>query len=373
MRRYTNTVPKQAKIGVIGAGKSGYCALKELLDHNYYHADFLYADTDRPLLQQSIKETGQLVDRIWLADQQNQSEITPNGTNGDFRTGEHATLRTMQRIKAAIRNYDMLFLFGGMGGGTATASLPIIAQAAAELDIMTIAIVTSPFGFEGTQRHKVAQVGINRLNSLTDTLIVLHGDELLEKVDNRVELSEAWSEANELRHKCISIVEELTQYPGIINIDFADIRSVMEGNGSALMTMGIGIGENKVEEAIENALNCSTLNRSATGAGQVLMHIVTPPDADFFEVHDIADGITKSIGEQAYIHFGVSEDTCLFDEVRVYLIATSFCEITQMAHQYSEPIKAVVSQSRERQTLADHFWSLAKDQISGYGRWRGQQ
>ncbi|MEM9774248.1 MAG: cell division protein FtsZ [Chloroflexota bacterium] len=373
MRRYTNTVPKQAKIGVIGAGKSGYCSIKELLSQNYYHADFLYVDTDRPLIEQSKSDVNQLVDRIWLADQQNPSKITPNGTNGDFRSGEHATFRTMQRIKAAIRNFDMLFLFGGMGGGTATAALPVIAQAAAELDIMTVAIVTSPFGFEGTNRHKIAQIGINRLNSLTDTLIVLHGDELLAKVDNRVELSEAWSEANELRHNCISIVEELTQYPGIINIDFADIRAVIEGNGSALMTMGVGIGENKVEEAIADALNCKTLNRSATGAGQVLMHIVTPPDADLFEVHDIADGITQSIGEQAYIHFGVSEDNCLFDEVRVFLIATSFCEITQMAQQYSEPIKTVVSQSRERQTLADHFWSLAKDQMSGYGRWRDQQ
>ncbi|MEM8858742.1 MAG: cell division protein FtsZ [Chloroflexota bacterium] len=370
MRRYTNICPKQAKIGVIGAGKSGYRALKELLDHNYYHADFIYADTDRPSIEQSRTEVDQLVDRIWLADQQGDTQTTLNGTGGDFRSGENATLRTMQRIKASIRNFDMLFLLGGMGGGTATAALPIIAQAAAEQDIMTIAIVTSPFSFEGRERSNIAQVGINRLNSLTDTLIVLHGDELLQKVDNRVELDVAWSEANELRHKCISIIEELTQYPGIINIDFADIRSVMEGNGSALMTTGTGLGENKVEEAIQDALNCSTLNRSATGAGQVLMHIVTPPDMDFFEVHDIADGITQSIGEQANIIFGVSEDTCLHDEVRIYLIATSFCEITQMSHRYSDSMKTAVSQNRERQSLADHFWSLAKDQLTGYNRWK---
>lgn len=375
MRRYTHTCPRQAKIGVIGVGNSGQCSIDRLLKNNYYHAEFILADTDKSHLNRGRYSGAQISQRILLADQRSAGFNDNRGTAGDVQLGRQAALGTATRIQSVIRNYDLLFLIGGMGGGTATTALPAIAAAAAELDIMTIAIVTTPFGFEGSKKHKIAHAGIAELNSLVDTLIVVHGDDLLDMVDDRLNLDAAWGQADHLRHRCIHITEQLTQYPGIINIDFADVKAVMEGNGTALMTMGIGYGANRVEEAVEAALTCNMLNRSAAGAGNVLMHIVTPPNHDFFEVADIAKKITEAVGTQADIVWGVSEDTCLHDEIHILMIATGFCEITQIAHKNSVPMREAVIEARaqenhERYSLADHFWTLAKEQLTSYSRRR---
>ena len=374
MRRYTNTHSRQARIGVIGAGNSGRISIHRLLQKNYYHADFILVDTDQESLNKSQRENGQLFDHILLADQKSPFPNDFTGTDGNINIGEKATRGTYNRIKAVIQHFDLIFLVGGLGGGTASAALPIIAQAAGELNIMTVAIVTSPFGFEGLDRHRIAYQSITALNSLADTLIVIHGDELLQLVNDRTNLDGAWAEADTLRHKCIHIIEQLTQYPGIINIDFADVKTVMEGNGTALMTMGTGRGENKVADAVEEALTCSLLNRSIIGAGNVLMHIVTPPDHDFFEVANIAESVTNAIGKQADIIWGVSEDTCLNDEVQILMLATGFCEITQISHSTTDTMRIAREEElveiREKSSLADHFWSLAKGHLSGYARRR---
>ena len=144
----------------------------------------------------------------------------------------------------------------------------------------------------------------------------------------------------------------------------------MEGNGTALMTMGTGRGENKVEDAVRNSLLCPLLNRSVTGAGNVLMHIVTPPNHDFFEVTDIAQSVTNAIGHEADIIWGVSEDTCLHDEVQILMLATGFCEITQISHTTTTTMREAKEETRERHSLADHFCSMAKEQISNYARRR---
>ena len=348
MRRYTNSHPRQARIGVIGAGTSGNSSIHRLLSQHYYHADFILVDTDQKSLEQSKRRDTQLFEHILL--------------------GEKATRGTYNRIKAVIQHFDLIFLIGGLGGGTASAALPIIAQAADELDIMTVAIVTTPFSFEDVERHQIAYQSITALNSLADTLLVVHGDEILQKVADRTNLDLAWEKADELRHKCIHIIEQLTQYPGIINIDFADVKTVMEGNGTALMTMGVGRGEKKVAEAVDNALTCSMLNRSITGAGDVLMHIITPPNHDFFEVADIAQSVTNAIGTQADIIWGVSEDSCLNDEVHILMVASGFCEITQVSHSINTNMREARVETRERNSLADHFWSMAKEQISNVSR-----
>lgn len=370
MRRYTNSLPRQARIGVIGAGTSGQVSIHRLLQNNYYHADFILVDTDEESIKLSKRSNSQLFEHILLADKKSPFPNDFTGTNGDINLGEKATRGTYNRIKAVIQHFDMIFLLGGLGGGTASAALPIIAQAAAELDIMTVAIVTTPFGFEDHERHRIAYQSVTALNSLADTLLVMHGDELLPLVDDRTNLDKVWAEADALRHKCIHIIEQLTQYPGIINIDFADVKTVMEGNGTALMTMGTGRGDNKVEDAVRDALTCPLLNRSITGSSNVLMHIVTPPNHDFFEVADIAQQVTDSIGKQADIIWGVSEDTCLHDEVQILMLATGFCEITQISHSTTATMRETRQETAERHSLADHFWSLAKEQISHYARRR---
>lgn len=373
MRRYIHTCPRQARIGVIGAGNSGICSISRLLKNNYYHADFILVDTDKDQLHKTDIADGQILHRILLADQRSLELKSRKGTKGNLELGTQAAMGSITRLQSVIRNYDLLFLVGGMGGGTATTALPVIAEAAAELDIMTVAIVTTPFGFEGSFKQKNAHHGIIALNSLVDTLIVLHGDQLLNMIEDRLHLDEAWSQADNLRHRCIHIIEQLTQYPGIINIDFADVKAVMEGNGTALMTMGVGYGENKVADVVKSALHCNWLERSAAGAGNVLMHIVTPPNHDFFEVADIAQKVTEEVGEQADIIWGVSEDTCLHDEVRILMVATGFCEITQIAHSNSVPMREAITETRarenrERYSLADHFWSMAREQISNVSR-----
>ena len=374
MRRYTHTYPRQARIGVIGVGNSGQCSVSRLLKDNYYHAEFILVDTDKTHLNRRRIGDEAVIERVLLTDQRAaEFNCCRSGTKGDVALGKQAAVGTMTRIQSVIQNYDLLFLFGGMGGGTATAALPVIAQVAAELDIMTVAIVTTPFGFEGRPKHRIAHKGVAELNSLVDTLIVAHGDKLLDRIDDRVNLEQAWAEADLLRHRCLHITEQLTQYPGIINIDFADVKAVMEGNGTALMTMGVGYGENKVEDVVENALTCDMLERSAAGAGNVLMHIVTPPNHDFFEVADIAQKMTEAIGTQADIIWGVSEDTCLHDEVNILMVATGFCEIAQIGHANSVPMRNAIvesrqQESRQRYSLADHFWSLAREQFSSYTR-----
>jgi len=373
MRRYIHTCPRQARIGVIGAGTSGICSIKRLLENNYYHADFILVDTDKEQLHTEGIASNQVLHRILLADQRSLELNSRHGTKGNLELGNRAAMGSITRLQSVIRNYDLLFLVGGMGGGTATTALPVIAEATAELDIMTVAIVTTPFGFEGSLKQKNAHHGITALNSLVDTLIVLHGDQLLNMIEDRLHLEEAWGQADHLRHQCIHIVEQLTQYPGIINIDFADVKNVMEGNGTALMTMGIGRGENKIEDVVQSALHCNWLDRSAAGAGHVLMHIVTPPNHDFFEVADIAKKITEEVGEQAEIIWGVSEDTCLHDEVRILMVATGFCEIAQIAHSNSVSMRDAITETRvrenrERYSLADHFWSMAREQISNVSR-----
>ncbi|MEM9776315.1 MAG: cell division protein FtsZ [Chloroflexota bacterium] len=364
MRRYSCNQLRKARIGVIGAGNSGRIAIESLLEENYYHAQFILVDTDQSSMALSKQGEHPLFDRILLVDNQSKPHKTLYGTDGDTHLGEAATWGTTNKIKSVIRHFDMLFLLGGLGGGTASAALPIIAQAAKELDIMTVAIVTSPFGFEELERHRIAYQSITALNLLADALLVMHGDDLLDQVKTRTHLEKAWAQANKLRHNCVYIIEQLTQYPSIINIDFADVKAILNNKGASLFTHGIGKGDEKIQQAVQNALICPWLGHSIVGAKNLLMHIVVPVDQPFLDIVEVANKITASVGSQASIIWGVSEDPCLGDEIHILLLATGFNEITQTSHVTNSFMREALDYKRERHTLADHYWSVGHREAS---------
>ncbi len=360
MSRFTNTMPKRARIAVIAAGNSGRNSITRLLENNEYLAEFILVDTDPSLIYEEKQKDNPKFESIFLVDDQAPIPNDRIGTHGNTALGEEATRSTINQIKSVIEPFDLLFLIGGLGGGTASAALPIIAQAATELNIITIAVVSSPFSFEPLERHRIAYESIFALNTLADTLLVMHGDELLKTAKTRVHLEKAWEAADDFRHRCIHIVEQLTQYPEIINIDFADLTRIMNGQGVALLTMGVGRGVNKTKRAISNALVCPWLNRSIVGAQNVLMHIVMPPNEPFFNIAEATQHVTGIVGGQAEIIWGVSEDPDLKNELQILVIATGFDELTQVTHTTNSFMRKALDNQHESYSLKDYYWNVTR-------------
>ncbi len=360
MSRFTNTMPKRARTAVIAAGNSGRNSITRLLQNNTYLADFILVDTDPTVIYEEMQKDNPKFESIFLLDKQAPIPNDMQGTNGNTALGEEATRSTIDQIKSVIEPYDLLFLIGGLGGGTASAALPIIAQAATELNIITIALVSSPFGFEALERHRIAYESIIALNTLADTLLVMHGDDLLKIANTRIHLEKAWEMADDFRHRCIHIVEQLTQYTDVINIDFADLTRIMNGKGAALFTMGVGRGVGKTKRALEAALICPWLNRSVIGAQNVLMHIVVPPNQTFFNIADVTHHVTQMIGSQTEIIWGVSEDPDLDDEIQFIVIATGFDEMTQVTHTTNPFMRNALDNKHESYSLKDYYWNGAR-------------
>jgi cell division protein FtsZ len=233
-------------------------------------------------------------------------------------------MESRDELKEALKGADMIFVTAGEGGGTGTGGAPIVAEIARELEALTVGVVTRPFSFEGRRRSQQAEVGIGELAEKVDTLIVIENDRLLQVVEKKTPLSDAFKMADDILRQGVQGITDLITVPGIVNLDFADVRTIMRDAGSALMGIGQGNGENRAGEAARSAVSSPLLESSIEGATGILLNISGPPDLGLFEVNEAAEVVTGAADQNANVIFGAVIDENLKDEVRVTVIATGF-------------------------------------------------
>ena len=314
----TPDVQTFARIKVIGCGGSGGNAINHMRESDVEGVEFVAVNTDAQDLHQSAIEN-----KIHIGKNLTQGL----GTGMSPELGKRAAEETKEEIHDAVQDTDMVFITGGMGGGTGTGAAPVIAEAAREAGALTVAVVTKPFFFEGAQRMEVAEEGLRNLQKEVDALIVIPNDRLLQTVDDDTTAEEAFALCDEVLREAVEGISDLITMPGIVNVDFADIRSVMENAGSALMGIGTGSGDKRAEDAATAAINSPLLDVSIDGAEGVLFAIAGSEDLKMNEVQEAAKIITESINEDAKVIFGAfKDDQITKNSVRVTVIATGFPE-----------------------------------------------
>ncbi len=307
-----------ARIRVVGIGGSGKNAINHMVSSKVKGVDFIVINTDAQDLQQSAAKT-----KIHVG--KNLTRGLGAGMNPAL--GKRAAEETQSEIQDALRGSDMVFIAGGMGGGTCTGAAPVAARLAKESGALTVAVVTKPFSFEGQARMRLAEQGLEELRKEVDALIVIPNDRLLAVVDKETTVRSAFAMCDEVLRQAVEGVSDLITTPGNINLDFADIKAIMEDAGSALMGVGIAIGEKRAEEAARLAINSPLLDISINGAKGVLLSIAGGEDLGLLEVQAAAQIVTESIDKNAKVIFGTSKDERLRKgEIRVTVIATGFPE-----------------------------------------------
>lgn len=307
-----------ARIKVVGVGGSGQNAVNHMYDSDVGGVEFVAINTDAQDLHESKVDN-----KIHIG--KNLTRGLGTGMNPEL--GKRAAEETKEEIQGSLKGSDMVFITCGMGGGTGTGAAPVIAQVARESGALTVAVVTKPFFFEGAQRKELAEEGLVALQKEVDALIVIPNDRLLQTVDKDTTASEAFKLCDEVLREAVEGISDLITMPGIVNVDFADIRSVMESAGSALMGVGTGSGDKRAQEAAKSAINSPLLDVSVNGAEGVLFAIAGSDDLKMHEVQQAAKIITETIDQGAKVIFGAFKDDDLKkNTVRVTVIATGFPE-----------------------------------------------
>ena len=311
----TSFVPNPAKIKVFGCGGGGCNAVTRMVREEIQGVEFIALNTDAQAL--AITEAPM---RIQLGE-----KVTRGlGAGGDHTMGQKAAEESRDEIREMVSGSDMVFVTAGMGGGTGTGSAPVVAEEAKKSGALTIAVVTKPFGFEGAHRTKTAKEGIAKLMGKVDTLIIIPNDRLLELCDQKTGVDAAFKLADDVLHHGVQAISEVITVPGTINLDFADVKSVMKDAGPAWMSIGRGSGKNRAIDAAREALASPLLDVQVTGSRGVLFNIVGGPDLSLFEVNEAAEVIRKSVDPDANIIFGVGSNPNMGNDVRITLIATGF-------------------------------------------------
>src|SRR5881409_627723 len=246
------------------------------------------------------------------------------GAGADPTVGREAAMESRDELKEALKGADMIFVTAGEGGGTGTGGAPILTDLARELEALTVGVVTKPFSFEGRRRATQAEQGIATLSEKVDTLIVIENDRLLQVVEKKTPLSDAFRMADDVLRQGVQGITDLITVPGIVNLDFADVRTIMRDAGSALMGIGVGHGESRAAEAARAAVSSPLLEQSIEGATGILLNITGGPDLGLFEVNEAAEVVTSAADQNANVIFGAVINDSLKDEVRVTVIATGF-------------------------------------------------
>jgi len=304
-----------ARIKVVGVGGGGNNAVNRMIDAGLRGVDFIAVNTDKQALFMSKANT-----KIQIGE-----KLTKGlGSGANPEIGEKAANESRDEIAMAIKDADMVFVTAGMGGGTGTGAAPIIAQIARELGILTVGVVTKPFMFEGRKRMQYAEKGIESLKTVVDTLVTIPNDRLLQITDKKTSMLEAFRIADDVLRQGVQGISDLIAVPGLINLDFADVKTIMLETGLAHMGIGRGTGENKAEEAAKQAISSPLLETSIEGARGVLLNITGGPDLGLQEVNLAAELIQKSADPEANIIFGAVIDENLKDEMLITVIATGF-------------------------------------------------
>jgi cell division protein FtsZ len=308
-------VANPARIKVIGLGGGGSNAITRMVREEIEGVEFIAMNTDA----QALAVTEAPI-RIQLGE-----KLTKGlGVGGDHNLGQKAAEESRDELSEIVSGADMVFVTSGMGGGTGTGAAPVVADIAKQSGALTIAVVTKPFSFEGTNRTQVANEGITRLLGRVDTLIIIPNDKLLSLCDQKTGVDSAFKLADDvLRHGVQAIAEVITT-PGLINLDFADVKSIMKDAGPAWMSIGRGSGQNRAVEAAKQALNSPLLDVTINGSKAVLFNVVGGTSLTLFEVNEAADVIRQAVDPEANIIFGVAHDAGMENDVRITLIATGF-------------------------------------------------
>lgn len=309
---------KPVDIRVIGVGGAGGNAINRMVEKEITGVELIAINTDAQALAINRAEKKlQIGVRL----------TNGRGAGGNPQIGRQAAEEDRQQVASMLENAEMVFLAAGMGGGTGTGATPVVAQIAREKGILTVAVVTKPFAFEGKRKMEIALQGINELRNVVDALIVIPNQRLFELSDRRTTMADAFRLADEVLTQAVQGITDLIVRPGWINVDFSDVRAVLENAGTALMGVGYGHGENRAVEAAQQAISSPLLEASITGARNVLFTIFAPPDLLVDEVKQAADIITSAVNaSDANVIWGLVYDEGLKEQVRITLIATGFGE-----------------------------------------------
>lgn len=319
-------VQRFAKIKVMGLGGGGSNSLNSMISLQQIDGvDFVAVNTDAQALMSNQSPT-----KVQIGE-----NLTKGlGSGGDPEVGRQAAEESTQKIQDVLQDADMVFLTAGMGGGTGTGSIPIVAQIAKNVGALTVAVVTKPFAFEGTRRMMVAEEGMEGLKDKVDALIVIPNQRLLETVEKNMTLQEAFKLADSVLGQGVQGISDLITMPGLINVDFADVKTIMSNAGSALMGIGVAGGENRAAAAARMAISSPLLEVSIEGAKGVLFNIVGGPDLSMTEVNEAAQIIAQAADPDANIIFGATIKDDQLDQVKISVIATGFDETRRKLREY---------------------------------------
>ena len=349
-----------ARIIVIGVGGGGNNAVNRMIDENINNVEFYVMNTDKQALA-----TSKAPHRIVLGE-----EVTRGlGAGGNPDIGKKAAEQSSKVIESVVKGADLVFIAAGMGGGTGTGAAPVVAQIAKQSGALTVAIVTRPFTFEGNARIANAVRGLNDLKNAVDSMIIVSNDKLLSAA-GKAPINKAFSEADAVLAQSVKTVTDLILLPAVINLDFADVKSTLKGSGIALIGFGMGQGDNKAEEAAENAMNSPLLEASISGARKAIISVTCGSGVTLFDAQDCANRIIETAGNTVDVKFGVSVNEQLEDTILVSVIATDFAEeydVTQPPkYEPSSTIFAGVDQVKSKE-LQDKEKQEQKDPDSEEG------
>ncbi len=347
---------KDAKIKVIGIGGAGGNALNTMIAYNLQDVDFIAANTDAQALASSYSAV-----KIQLG-----ADLTRGlGAGSDPEIGRQAALETQQAIKENLDGADMVFIATGLGGGTGTGGAPVVAETAKELGALTVAVVTKPFQFEGKRRNDQAAAGISELRKIVDSLIIVPNQRLLSVADKDLSFLDAFRKADDILYHAVKGISDLIMVPGLINLDFADVKKIMAQTGIALMGTGIAKGENRAIEAAQRAISSPLLeDNTIQGARGILLNITGGPGITLNEINEASSMIQKEANEDANIIFGTVIDEKMGDEIRITLIATGFekneppkkgaiTQISGFRHATNIAIPAYIREEKSTDTILE--------------------
>ena len=343
-----NRTDGSALIRVIGVGGGGSNAIDRMVTQGIAGVEFVAVNTDSQALERSKAGVQLLV---------GEKTTRGLGAGGNPDLGERAAEESADQIYAALQGSDMVFVTAGMGGGTGTGAVPVVAKTAREQGALTIGVVTRPFAFEGTKRTQTALEGIERLKEQVDTLIVIPNDRLLEAADKRMSLLDSFKLADEVLRQGIQGISELITVPGLINLDFADVKAIMSLGGAALMAVGHGSGDDRARMAAEQALSSPLLDVTIDGARGILFNVTGGADLSLYEINQAAQIIRETAHPDVNLIFGAVIDEAMKDDIRITVIATGFERGAPQRHQMAPashrrsvqaPIRESVTSSVER-------------------------
>ena len=315
-----------AKIKVFGIGGGGCNAVNRMVSEGVKGVEFYVANTDLQVLNQSPVENKIILGR----------EITKGlGAGADPEVGRRAAQENENEIREAIKGSDMVFITAGMGGGTGTGAAPVVAQIAKDLGILTIAFVTKPFCWEGKKRMAQAEAGIEKLKKYVDSILVVPNDKLLQVVERQIGLREAFCVTDEVLYRGIQGISDIITIPGIINIDFADVRKVVKDSGTALMGIGRAQGEGRAVKAAEMAINSQLLESSINGASGIIVNITGSSNMTLYEINDATTLINNVVKDDADVIIGTAVNEAFQNEIQITVIATGFAEKSEAPVQLS--------------------------------------